>query len=91
MVGKYSIVSDMNTEYRIVEEDYGTTIYSEYPVNLINYIDYLSDVDYLIMNSNLIDDSEFEMMVDRFINNDKVDDCYLGFFNKKTIFKVKNN
>lgn len=91
MVGKYSIISDMDTEYRIVEEDYGTTIYSEYPVNLINYIDYLNDIDYLILNSNLIDDNEFEMMVDKFINKDKMDDCYLGFFNKKTIFKVKNN
>ena len=91
MVGKYSIISDMDTEYRIVEEDYGTTIYSEYPVNLINYMDYLNDIDYLILNSNLIDDNEFEMMVDKFINKDKMDDCYLGFFNKKTIFKVKNN
>ena len=91
MVGKYSIISDLDTEYRIVEEDYGTTIYSEYPVNLINYIDYLNDIDYLILNSNLIDDNEFEMMVDKFINKDKMDDCYLGFFNKKTIFKVKNN
>lgn len=91
MVGKYSILSDMDTEYRIVEEDYGTTIYSEYPINLINYIDYLNDIDYLVMNSNLVDDNEFEMMVDKFINKDKMDDCYLGFFNKKTIFKVKNN
>ena len=91
MVGKYSIISDMDTEYRIVEEDFGTTIYSDYPVNLINYMDYLNDIDYLIMNSNLIDDNEFEMIVDKFINKDKMDDCYLGFFNKKTIFKVKNN
>ena len=91
MIGKYSIISDMNTEYRIVEENYGTTIYSEYPVNLINYIDYLNEIDYLIMNSNLIDDDEFETMVDKFINKDNMDDCYLGFFNKKTIFKVKNN
>ena len=91
MVGNYSIISDMGTKYRIVEEDFGTTIYSEYPVNLINYMDYLNDIDYLVMNSNLIDDAKFEMMVDKFINKDKIDDCYLGFFNKKTIFKVKSN
>lgn len=91
MVGDYSIISDMNTEYPIREEEYGTTIYSEYPVNLINYLDYLSEIDYIVMNSNLIDDSEFNLMVDRFINRDKMDDCYLGFFNKKTIFRVKNN
>ena len=91
MVGKYSIISDMDTEYRIVEEDYGTTIYSEYPVNLINYMDYLNDIDYLILNSNLIDDNEFEIMVDKFINREKMDDCYLGFYNTNTIFKVKSN
>ena len=89
--GNYSIVSDMNKEYRIVEEENGTTIYSEYPVNLINYLDYLNDIDYLVMHSNLISDDEFEKMIDKFINKDKMDDCYLGFFNTKTIFKVKNN
>jgi len=91
VVGNYSIVSDMDTEYRIVEEENGTTIYSEYPVNLINYLDYLNDVDYLVMHANLINDDEFEKMIDRFINRDNMDDCYLGFFNTKTIFKVKNN
>ena len=89
--GNYSIVSDMDKEYPIMEEGYGTTIYSEYPVNLINYLDYLKDIDYLVMHSNLINDDDFEKMVDKFINRDKMDDCYLGFFNTKTIFKVKNN
>ena len=89
--GKYSIVSDMNTEYPIVEEKYGTTIYSEKPINLINYLDELNDVDYIVMNSNGIDNNEFSMMVDKFILKDKIDDCYLGFYNTKTIFKVKGN
>ena len=89
--GNYSIVSDMDREYPIMEEGYGTTIYSEYPINLINYLDYLNDIDYLVMNSNLIDDDEFENMLDKFINKEKMDDCYLGFFNTKTIFRVKNN
>jgi len=88
---KYSIVSDMGSEYPIVEEEYGTTIYSEKPVNLINYLDELSSIDYLVMNSNGIDNIEFNMMVDRFINREKIDDCYLGFYNTKTIFRVKGN
>lgn len=90
-IGNYSIVSDMDREYPIREEDFGTTIYSEKPINLINYLDYLSNIDYIIMNSNLIDDDEFLLMIDKFINKENVDDCYLGFFNTKTIFKVKNN
>ena len=91
MVGKYSIISDMGTEYPITEEEFGTTIYSEKVINLINYLDYLNSIDYIVMNSNGIDNEQFNMMVDKFINKDKLDDCYLGFFNTKTIFKVKNN
>ena len=91
VVGKYSIVSDMGSEYPIVEEEYGTTIYSQKPVNLINYLDELDKIDYLVMNANNIDLDEFNLMVDKFINKEKIDDCYLGFYNTKTIFKVKSN
>ena len=88
---KYLIVSDMGNEYLICEEEYGTTIYSDKVINLINYLDMLEDIDYIIMNSNNILDEEFNLMVDKFINRDKMDDCYLGFFDKKTVFKVKSN
>ena len=91
MVGKYSIVSDMGIEYPICEEEYGTTIYSEKAVNLINYLSDIEVIDYIVMNSNGINDNEFNLMVDKFINKDSIDDCYIGFFNTKTIFKVKNN
>ena len=88
---KYSIVSDMGSEYPISEEEYGTTIYSQKPVNLINYLDNLDSIDYIVMNSNGIDNNEFNLMVDKFIKREKIDDCYLGFYNTKTIFRVKNN
>ena len=88
---KYSIISDIGDEYPIDEEEFGTTIYSVKPVNLINYLDELEKIDYLVMNSNGIDDDEFNKMVDSFINRDKIGDCYLGFYNTKTIFRVKSN
>ena len=91
MCGKYKIVSDMGIEYPIVEEEYGTTIYSQEVINLINYLDELDKIDYIIMNGNMIDDNEYELMIDKFINKDKIDDSYLGFYNTKTIFKVKGN
>ena len=91
LVGNYSIINDMGSEYPICEEEYGTTIYSKRPVNLINYLDELDKIDYIVMNSNLIDDLEYELMIDKFINRDKVDSSYLGFYNVKTIFKVKSN
>lgn len=91
MIGDYSIVNDMGDRYPINEEEYGTTIYSQKPVNLINYLDELDKIDYIVMNSNNILDDEFNLMVDKFINREKVDDSYLGFYNTKTIFKVKSN
>jgi len=91
MFGDYSIISDMGVEYPINEEEFGTTIYTQEPVNLINYLNELESIDYIVMNSNGIIDDEFNEIVDKFINRDKLDSCYLGFFNTKTIFKVKNN
>lgn len=89
--GNYTIISDMDTEYPISEEEFGTTIYSEKPVNLINYQDYLEQIDYLVLNSNGMMDEKFNLMIDKFIKKDTIEDCYLGFFNTKTIFKVKNS
>ena len=91
MVGKYSIVSDMGVEYPICEEKFGTTIYTQEPINLINYLDKLDEIDYIVLNSNNVLDVEFNNVVDKFINRENIDNCYLGFFNTKTIFKVKNN
>lgn len=89
--GPYLIESDMGVKYPISEEEFGTTIYSQEPINLINQLDMLQSIDYLIINSNMISEDEFNLMVDRFIKGEKMDNCYLGFFNTKTIFRVKNN
>lgn len=86
---KYEIVSDMGKKYTIAEEDNGTTIYTDREVNLINYMEQLDEIDYIVMNSNNIDSDEYLRMVDKFIKREKMDDCYLGFFDKKTIYKVK--
>lgn len=86
---KYEIVSDMGKKYTIAEEENGTTIYTDREVNLINYMEQLDEIDYIVMNSNNIDSDEYLRMVDKFIKREKMDDCYLGFFDKKTIYKVK--
>ena len=41
------------------------------------------------INVLMIDDNDFLKMVDRFLNREKLSNCYLGFFDKKTIYKVK--
>ena len=89
--GEYRIISDTGISYPICEEEFGTTIYTHEVINLINYMDKLKDIDYVILNSNLVDSREFELIVDNFINGNKMDDTYVGFLNTKTVFKVKNS
>ena len=78
-------------EYPIKESDFGTIIYSNKIINLINELDKLDFIDYIVMDSFNIDRQEFNEMVNKFINKDKVEDTYTGFLDKKTIYKVKNS
>ena len=41
----YKIISDDNKEYPIDEEKYGTTIYTNKPINLLNHLDEINDID----------------------------------------------
>ena len=87
---EYRIISDNGVGYPISEEDEGTTIYSPRVINLINYMDKLEDIDYIVMNSVICKIEEFDEMVDKFIKREKIDDdTYLGFLNVKTIYKLK--
>lgn len=86
---EYKIVSDTDVVYPIDEEEFGTTIYTEKPINLINYLDKLDKIDYLVLRSNKIDMDIFNDMVDKFARREHIDDEYIGFFNKKTIYRVK--
>jgi len=85
----YQIISDNLVKYPISEEEYGTTIYSPSEINLINYLSDLDSIDYIVMNSVNIDNNKFNLMVDKFLKREKVDNAYLGFFKIKTIYKVK--
>lgn len=87
---EYNIISDNGVEYPIKEEEFGTTIYSPRVINLVNYMDVLSDIDYIVLNEEKVDYDEFIRMVDKFIKREKIqEDTYLGFFKVKTIYKVK--
>lgn len=87
---EYKIISDNGGEYPIKEEKYGTTIYSPREINLINYLDMLKEIDYIVMNSVNISCDKFNEMVLRFIRREKISEgTYLGFFKVKTIYKLK--
>ena len=85
----YQIISDNLVKYPISEEEYGTTIYTPKEINLINYLSDLDSIDYIVMNSVNMDSDKFNLMVDKFIKREKVENTYLGFFKIKTIYKVK--
>ena len=72
--------------YMIKEYNYGTIIYSPL-INLINEIDKIKDIDNLVIDLSYTDNIA---VIDKFINNENMDNTYIGFFNKKTIYKLKD-
>lgn len=83
-------IKNNGDRYPVLEEKDGTTIYSKEPINLINELDKIN-VDYIILNAFNIDDEKFIYMLNRYLDNDKIDeDTYTGFLNKKTVYKLKD-
>lgn len=76
--------------YPIIEEEYGTTIYTKKPINLINEIDNIN-IDYIILNANLTKREDFLSILNQYLKNKKDNkEHYLGFINKKTVYKVED-
>lgn len=75
-------------KYPIVEEEYGTTIYTKEPINLINDINNIN-IEYIILNSNLTEREDFLSILNNYLNNITDDNNYYrGFIDKKTVYKV---
>lgn len=81
-------IKHKDDRYPIVEEEFGTTIYTKESINLINDIDYLN-IKYIILNASFTKREEFLSIVDQYVNH-IVDDkeYYRGFMDKKTVYKV---
>lgn len=77
---KGNIIYKEEKNYNIKDEKNGTTVYTDYILNIKENI----DVDYNIYNSNMIDEEEFKQVL---INNTKKEET--GFLYKETIYKVK--
>ena len=74
--------------YKINDTQIGTTVYSDYILNATD-IDF-SNIDYLVFNSNLIDETKFMEVLKDYKN--KKENCFpkeTGFLYKETIYKVK--
>lgn len=77
---KGSIIYKEEKQYNIKDEKNGTTVYTDYILNIKDGI----DVDYNIYNSNMIDEEKFKQIL---INNTEKEET--GFLYKETIYKVK--
>ncbi len=78
-------IFDKDNKYMIKEKEYGTIIYSPL-VNLINELDKIKNIDNFVIDLSYIEDIS---IIDNFINNEKEENTYTGFFDKETIFKLK--
>ena len=78
--------------YPIIEEDYGTTIYTSRKLDLIKNIDQLNSLDYLIINGLMLSNEELLATIDKYLTpKPALGDEYLGFSETKTIYKVKDH
>lgn len=98
-------ISEKDKKYLIDEEDYGTKLYSNYILNGIKYLKELKDanVKYIILNDYNLEEDLFTKIVDIYkkavtfnydLNNldEEINNLIktdTGFFDKKTIYKVK--
>lgn len=79
-------IQDKNNKLYIEEEDNATVVYSDI-VNLINKIEEINFIDYLVLDFNNITSYE---IINTFLNKNKDGkEYYLGFYDTQTIFKVK--
>ena len=73
--------------YPIVQDKYGTIIYTKEPVNLVNELDDLDDIDYIVIDG--FKASDLVNVIKDFIKKKKMNGLYQGFFHTKSIYKVK--
>lgn len=77
--------------YPIYDGVYGTTVYSDYILNILN--EDLSELDYIVFNSLMISDSDFKEVLYNYKNN--VSEYKFpfnsGFLYKNVVYRVKKN
>ncbi len=102
---KINYIENKDNVYPIVDNNNGTIAYSSHILNGIDYILEMRehDIDYVLLNSFLVDAYKFEEVLDMFNNvndknrqkfKEKIDKMFntdSGFLNKETIYKVKKN
>jgi len=86
MIDDTYYIFNNNSKYMIKEYNYGTIIYSPL-INLINEVENLKEIKKLVIDLSYTNDIK---VIDKFINNEKQENTYIGFFDKKTTYKLKD-
>lgn len=91
---KYYMYEKQRDRYYPIYEEYGNTFITEDVLNGINVVNELKDIDYIILNSLMHKEEDFNKVVDEYIEalNGKFfdkKDVFTGFLFKESIFKVK--
>ena len=80
-------IKDKEDYYLVSENKEGSIIYTKEPVNLVNEINNLEDIDYGVIDLSYSDISKLDL----FLNKEKVSNPYSGFYDIKTIYRVKKD
>lgn len=89
--GKNKTIYKEEKHYPIRDSYHGTTVYSDYILNVLD--EDFSNIDYLVFNSLLIDDSDFKEVLYNFKNNINEYNFPFnhGFLYNETVYRVKKN
>lgn len=88
----YTIKDKIKDEEYIVTEGFNTDFYTKRILNGIKYYKELSDnnIDFIYLDDYMINKDDFINIVKAFKSNEVIDSDYLGFLEKKTVYKVED-
>lgn len=85
---KQKTIHKEGKNYLITDTKEGTTVYSNYILNAT--LEDFEKIDYLVFNSNFIDEKKFKKVLENYHKKEKNEfETNLGFLYEETIYKVK--
>ena len=88
----YIIEDKVKKEDYIITEGFNTDFYTKKILNGIKYYKELNDnnIDFIYLDDYMINKEDFINIVNLFKSNEVIDSDYLGFLEKKTVYKVED-
>ena len=70
-------------KYKIIEDENGTHVFTPYIFNASKYLDEITNIDYLVLDYNFIDEDFYDRFINKVYNANESD----GFLSQKIIYK----